>query len=99
MIDYTVRNHVAEILFNHAPANTINHEFLDTLIASLQKAGADNEVRAILIGSAIPDRFCAGLDLAGLLRGPPPKPIWCARPCGRWKRSSTRPAFCASAAR
>ena len=69
MIDYTVRHHVAEILFNHAPANTINHAFLDTLIAMLQQAGADKEVRAILIGSAIPDRFCAGLDLTGLLRG------------------------------
>ena len=69
MINYTVRNQVAEILFNHAPVNTITHAFLDTLLAMLEKAGADGGVRAILIGSAIPDRFCAGLDLAGLLHG------------------------------
>lgn len=69
MIDYTVRDHVAEILFNHPPANTISHEFLDVLLALLKRAGDDDEVGAIVIGSALPNRFCAGLDLDVLLKG------------------------------
>jgi enoyl-CoA hydratase len=69
MIDYTVRDHVAEIIFNHPPVNTIGHEFLDNLLAALERAKADLDVRAILIASALPGRFCAGLDLASLLRG------------------------------
>ena len=69
MIDYVVRDQVAEILFNHPPVNTIGHEFLDNLLAALERAKADREVRAILIASALPGRFCAGLDLASLLRG------------------------------
>ena len=69
MIDYAVRDNVAEILFNHPPVNTINHAFMDTFLAFLERAKADDEVRAILIASALPGRFCAGLDLAALLRG------------------------------
>ena len=67
MIDYAVRDNVAEILFNNPPVNTITHAFMDSLIAALERAKADDEVRAILIGSALPGRFCAGLDLGALL--------------------------------
>jgi enoyl-CoA hydratase/carnithine racemase len=69
MIDYTVRDNVAEILFNHPPVNTIGHAFLDSFLAALERAKADNDVRAILVASALPGRFCAGLDLGALLRG------------------------------
>lgn len=69
MIDYTVRDHVAEILFNHKPANTITAEFLELLMDLLRRAENDSAVRAVIIGSALPDRFCAGLDLAKLLKG------------------------------
>ena len=68
MIEYTVRNNVAEILFNHPPVNTITHAFIDGLLAALGRAKADDHVRAVIIGSALPGRFCAGLDLA-VLRG------------------------------
>ncbi len=67
MIDYIVQDQVAEILFNHKPANTITNEFLDGLFAALQRAEADDQVRAILIASALPKRFCAGLNLADFL--------------------------------
>ena len=69
MIDYTVRDQVAEIFFNNPPVNTIGHAFLDSFLAALERAKADREVRAILIASALPGRFCAGLDLGALLRG------------------------------
>jgi enoyl-CoA hydratase/carnithine racemase len=70
MIDYLVRDHVAEILFNRPPVNTIDHAFMDRLFELLARAGADQEVRAIVIGSAIPGRFCAGLDLGQIGAGP-----------------------------
>lgn len=71
MIDYEVRDNVAEILFNNAPVNAITEEFMDALIAALERAKQDPEVRAVILGSAIPGRFCAGLNLPAFLRGTP----------------------------
>lgn len=71
MIDYEVRDHVAEILFNHQPVNAITEAFMDAVIAALERAKRDPGVRAVILGSAIPGRFCAGLDLPGFLRGSP----------------------------
>ena len=73
MIDYDVKDHVAEILFNNGPVNAITHEFMDELLATLERASKDSEVRAIIIGSAIPGRFCAGLDLGTFLKSSPAK--------------------------
>jgi len=63
MIRYEVRDAVAEILLDNPPVNGITLTLLDRLMAELQKAGRDPAVRAIIIGSAIPGRFCGGLDL------------------------------------
>ncbi len=71
MLEYEVRDNVAEILFNNPPVNGITGEFLDLLMAALRRAGADPEVRAIIIGSAIPGRFCGGLDLPAFLNSSP----------------------------
>lgn len=71
MLQYEVRDKVAEILFNNPPVNAITEEFLDTLLAALTRAGQDPQVRAIIIGSAIPGRFCAGLDLPEFLQRSP----------------------------
>ena len=71
MIDYTIRDHVAEILINHPPVNALDDAVMDQLLAFLQRAGADDEVRAVIISSALPGRFCGGLDLGAFLRSPP----------------------------
>lgn len=63
IIRYDVRDSIAEILLDNAPVNGITEEMLDTLISRLKQAGDDAGVRAIVLGSAIPDRFCGGLDL------------------------------------
>ena len=63
MLTYKTHEGVAEILLNNPPVNGITSELLDQLMAFLQQAGADHQVRAIVIGSAIPGRFCGGLDL------------------------------------
>jgi enoyl-CoA hydratase len=71
VIRYDVRDNVAEILFNNPPVNGLTHEVMDGLIGCLLKAGDDTSVRAIIIASAIPGRFCAGLDLGAFLAGSP----------------------------
>lgn len=54
---------VAEILLNQPPVNGLTPELLDDLLAVLRRLGDDPQVRAIVLGSAIPGRFCGGLDL------------------------------------
>lgn len=71
MIEYEVRDSVAEILFNNQPVNAITESFMDALFAALERAGRDPQVRAVILASAIPGRFCAGLDLPTFLRGTP----------------------------
>ncbi len=63
MIRYEVRQQVAEILLDNPPINGITGELLDALMAALRRANADPAVRAIILGSALPGRFCGGLDL------------------------------------
>lgn len=71
MIHYAVRDTVAEILFDHPPVNALTEAFMDRLIALIEQAGRDPGVRAVIIGSAIPGRFCAGLDLPTFLGSTP----------------------------
>lgn len=64
MIRYEVQDAVAQILLDNPPVNGITDDLLDTLMARLREAGGDPHVRAIVLGSAVPGRFCGGLDLA-----------------------------------
>jgi enoyl-CoA hydratase/carnithine racemase len=63
IVRYEVRDNVAEILFDNPPVNAITEALVDALLTALERAGRDEKVRAVIIGSAIPGRFCAGLDL------------------------------------
>lgn len=54
---------IAEILLNLPPVNGLTPDMLDALLAALRKLGDDPQVRVIILGSAIPGRFCGGLDL------------------------------------
>lgn len=63
MIRYAVQDAVAQILLDNPPVNGITLELLDALMDHLRRAGNDAGVRAIVIGSAVPNRFCGGLDL------------------------------------
>lgn len=67
MIRYEVRDAVAEILMDRPPVNTIDHDFMDELLAALKQARDDASVRAVIFGSAVAGRFCAGLDLPGFM--------------------------------
>lgn len=66
LVTYTVRDHVAEILLDNAPVNALTIPMVDALIQALNRAADDDSARAVIIASAVPGRFCAGLDIAAL---------------------------------
>lgn len=69
LINYTSHNHVAEILIDNPPVNALTETLLDDYISALNKAAADDDVRAVIVSSAVPGRFCAGLDLRAIHLG------------------------------
>lgn len=66
LVTYTVREHIAEIRLDNAPVNALTVPMVDALIRALERAAADDAVRAVIVASAVPKRFCAGLDIAAL---------------------------------
>jgi enoyl-CoA hydratase len=68
-VSMTVEQRVAEIVLDHAPVNALDIAYLNEIIVALRKAAADDAVGAIVIASALPGRFCAGIDLNGVLTG------------------------------
>lgn len=63
------RDGVAEILFSNPPVNALSESMLDDYLGLLRKASADQDVRAVIVGSAVPGRFCAGLNLQAMHTG------------------------------
>ncbi|MCY0855523.1 enoyl-CoA hydratase/isomerase family protein [Cupriavidus sp. D39] len=70
-VKYEVRDRVAEILLDSAPVNALNEAMIDDLLLALRRAAQDDSVRAVILGSALPRRFCAGLRLDALHGAPP----------------------------
>lgn len=58
-----VHDGIAEVLLNNPPVNGLVPELMEALMSTLRRLGDDPAVRAIVLGSAIPGRFCGGLDL------------------------------------
>ncbi|QOT74759.1 enoyl-CoA hydratase/isomerase family protein [Cupriavidus basilensis] len=69
-VRYEVRDRVAEILLDSAPVNALNETMIDETLAALRRAAQDDSVRAVILGSALPRRFCAGLRLDALHGAP-----------------------------
>jgi enoyl-CoA hydratase len=67
---YEVSDGIAEIGLDRPPVNALSFALLEALIDALRRAAADENVRAVVLASAVPGRFCAGLDL-DMLRGKP----------------------------
>lgn len=68
-VSYEIRNRVAEILFENPPVNALSEEMLDEYLAALERASKDPQVRAVIVGSKVPGRFCAGLNLTAIHTG------------------------------
>ena len=66
-VTYQVEKNIGYILLNRAPVNAFSVEFLDEILSTLVRAGADDKVRAVILSSDIQDIFSAGLDLDILL--------------------------------
>jgi enoyl-CoA hydratase len=66
-INYSVIDQIAEISLHHAPVNALNIPMLVEIVAAFKAARDDDQVRAVILASALPRRFCAGLDLDILL--------------------------------
>lgn len=66
VVEYIVQNEIAEIRFSNPPVNAITSAVLEGLLSHLASAKADKSVKAVLLTSAVPKRFCAGLDLAAM---------------------------------
>lgn len=66
-VSYAVAGGIARITLNRPPVNALSLETIRAIVAALRRAAADHEARAVVLTSAVPRRFCAGLDLALLL--------------------------------
>lgn len=63
LVQYRVIEGVAEIVMNRAPVNAINHQLAREVIDAYQRAKEDSSARAVILTSALPEVFSAGLDL------------------------------------
>lgn len=68
-IVYNVNNHIAEIMFDNPPVNALSEEMLEDYLSSLETASKDPNVRVVIIGSNVPNRFSAGLNLLAIHTG------------------------------
>jgi enoyl-CoA hydratase len=60
---YEVADRIAQITLERPPVNALSLSLIEQLIAALRRAAADGNVRAVVLASAVPRRFSAGLDL------------------------------------
>jgi enoyl-CoA hydratase/carnithine racemase len=63
LVEYRVADGVAEIVMNRAPVNAINLELARGVIDAYRRARDDKAARAVILTSALPEVFSAGLDL------------------------------------
>lgn len=63
LVKYEVRDRVAEITMNRAPVNAIDLELARGVIDAYRRAREDDGARAVILTSAMPRVFSAGLDL------------------------------------
>lgn len=66
-VRYEVANGIARIVLHRPPVNALDLDMIKSVVAALEAAAKDDAVRAVALMSAVPKRFCAGLDLKILL--------------------------------
>jgi enoyl-CoA hydratase/carnithine racemase len=62
-VDYKVVEGVAEVTMNRGPVNAINLQLAREVIEAYRRARTDKKVGAVILTSALPTVFSAGLDL------------------------------------
>lgn len=66
-VRYEVSNGIARIVLNRPSVNALNLEMIKAVVAAFEAAGKDESIRAVVLASAVPKAFSAGLDLNILL--------------------------------
>ena len=66
-VRYEVASGIAAIRLARPPVNALDLAAVRALIAALNRAAADESVRAVVLASTVPNRFCAGLEIPGLV--------------------------------
>lgn len=66
-VRYDVANGIASITLNRPPVNALDLDMIRAIVTALETAAKDEDARAVVLASAVADRFCAGLDLKILL--------------------------------
>jgi enoyl-CoA hydratase len=70
-IRYEVSGAIARITLARPPVNALDLAMVRSVIAALNRAAADDAVRAVVIASVVAKRFCAGLDLVDIVERSP----------------------------
>jgi enoyl-CoA hydratase/carnithine racemase len=66
-IRYEVSGGIAFIRLTRPPVNALDLRMVRAVIAAFKQAAGDDAVRAVVLASAVAKRFCAGLDIVGLV--------------------------------
>jgi enoyl-CoA hydratase len=64
---YAIADRIARIVLDRPPVNALSLDTIRGVNAALRQASTDSAARVVVLESALPRRFCAGLDLAVLL--------------------------------
>ena len=67
-VDYSVAEGIARVVMNRPPVNALSTELVADILAAYTLAKDDNNVRCVVLSSALDDVFCAGMDL-DMMRG------------------------------
>lgn len=62
-VSYEIRDEVAEIMLGRPPVNSLTRAMIGEVLEALERASTDASARAVILGSRVPDQFCAGLNL------------------------------------
>ncbi|MEQ1649213.1 MAG: enoyl-CoA hydratase/isomerase family protein, partial [Hyphomicrobiaceae bacterium] len=69
-VKYHVRDGIASITMESHPVNAMSLSMIRAIVANFKHAATDPNTRVVVLKSAIPERFSAGLDLARLISEP-----------------------------
>lgn len=67
-VDYRVEDHIAHVVMNRGPVNALSTELVRDILEAYTLAKEDPDVRCVMLESALPKVFCAGMDL-DMMRG------------------------------
>lgn len=69
-VRYACTGSIARITMDRRPVNALSLAFIQDIVAGFRHAAGDADARAVILESAVPSRFSAGLDLDILLGTP-----------------------------